>query len=264
MLTAIKNLKNSIINDPLEQFELNGIDKNNSDIFSFITWPETSDQITSNLTVSLFILLIGSYFSFLNNSYNIYKLNIVSYLKFLFNTLLNSFFKNFTIDTIKYGVVITSVFIIILLSNLLSLLLPTGETVTAHIIINFALSFICILVMALKYVHFTKLRFFSIFVLEGVPLLILPFLILIETISYLARLVSLAVRLFANITAGHVLVSLFGFVLLKLLSTFNLLSLLVIPFFIAILTLEFLVAFLQTYVFNVLLSSYLEEFEHHL
>lgn len=261
---AINKIKNFIMNDPLEQFELNGIDKTNAEVFSFTIWPETSDQISSNLTVSLFILLIVSYYSSLNINNSISKLNIISYSKFLFNTLLNSFFKNFTIDTVKYGVVITSIFIIILLSNLLSLLLPTGETVTAHIIINFALSFICIIVMALKYVHTTKLRFFSIFVLEGVPLLILPFLILIETISYLARLVSLAVRLFANITAGHVLVSLFGFVLLKLLSTFNLLSLLVIPFFVAILTLEFLVAFLQTYVFNVLLSSYLEEFEHHL
>jgi ATP synthase subunit 6 len=253
-----------ILKDPLEQFEINGLDKKFSNFFSFFTWPETSDQITANITVSLFILFIISYYSILINNNKISNLNINNYTKILFSNLLNSFFKNYTIDTIKYGSFITSVFIIILLSNLLSLLIPTGETVTAHIILNFTLSFICIIVMALKYIHQTKLGFFSIFVLEGVPLLILPFLILIETISYLARLISLAVRLFANITAGHVLVSLFGFVLLKLLSIFNLLSLLVIPFFIAILTLEFLVAFLQTYVFNVLLSSYLEEFEHHL
>jgi F-type H+-transporting ATPase subunit a len=118
--------------------------------------------------------------------------------------------------------------------------------------------------MALRYIYHAKLKFFSVFVLQGVLLSILPFLVLTETISYLARLVSLAVRLFANITAGRVLVSLFGFVLLKLLSSFNLLSLLVIPFFVTILSLEFLVAFLQTYVFTVLLSSYLEEFEQHI
>lgn len=254
---------NNIMLDPLEQFDPSGADKPLSSLYSFITWPETTDQITGNITVSLFILLLVGYYgnNIISNNLNLLFTNNT---KIFFNNLLNSFFRNNTTDNIKYGIIITSVFISILLTNLLSLIIPTGETMTSHIIINFTISFICIISMALRYVHQAKLKFFSVFVLQGVPLLILPFLVLIETISYLARLVSLAVRLFANITAGHVLVSLFGFVLLKLLSSINLLSLLVIPFFTAILTLEFLVAFLQTYVFTVLLSSYLEEFEHHI
>jgi ATP synthase subunit 6 len=248
--------------DPLEQFDTSGADKALASFYSYFSIPETTDQITANITVSLFILLLISYYV------NFKKTNIVltltDQIKIFFNGLLNSFFRNTTADTIKYGILITSIFIIILLTNLLSLIIPTGETMTSHIILNFTMSFICIISMALRYIYHAKLKFFSVFVLQGVPLSILPFLVLIETISYLARLVSLAVRLFANITAGHVLVSLFGFVLLKLLSSFNLLSLLVIPFFVAILSLEFLVAFLQTYVFTVLLSSYLEEFEHHI
>lgn len=260
----MKTLFNFItkLQDPLEQFDTSGSDKELSSIYSYFTWPETTDQITGNITVSLFILLIVNYY--LNSKKSVLSLNTTSHIKIFFNGLLNSFFRNTTTDTIKYGILITSIFIIILLTNLLSLIIPTGETMTSHIIINFTISFICIVSMALRYIYHSKLKFFSVFVLQGVPLLILPFLVLIETISYLARLVSLAVRLFANITAGHVLVSLFGFVLLKLLSIFNLLSLLVIPFFVAILSLEFLVAFLQTYVFTVLLSSYLEEFEHHI
>lgn len=260
----IKNILTNILLDPLEQFDTSGADKPFSSIFSYLTWPETTDQITANITVSLFILLIIGYYTNTTIKNNNLNLSFTSITKIFFNNLLTSFFRNNTIYNIKYGVIITSVFISILLTNLLSLIIPTGETMTSHIIINFTISFICIISMALRYVHTAKFKFFSVFVLEGVPLLILPFLVLIETISYLARLISLAVRLFANITAGHVLVSLFGFVLLKLLSTLNLLSLLVIPFFTAILTLEFLVAFLQTYVFTVLLSSYLEEFEHHI
>lgn len=248
--------------DPLEQFDPSGADKSLASFYSYFTWPETTDQITGNITVSLFIILMLGYY--INSKKSKIILTTTDQIKIFFNSLFNSFFRNTTTDTIKYGILITSIFIIILLTNLLSLIIPTGETATSHIIINFAISFICIITMALRYIYYTKLNFFSVFVLQGVPLLILPFLVLIETISYLARLVSLAVRLFANITAGHVLVSLFGFVLLKLFSIFNLLSLLVIPFFVAILSLEFLVAFLQTYVFTVLLSSYLEEFEHHI
>lgn len=252
------------LTDPLEQFDPTGADKKMGTIYSFFTLPENSDQITSNINVSLFILMLIAYYNINNTNLNKLVLTLSEHIKLFFNNLFNSFFRNTTIDTIKYGIIITSIFTIILLSNLFSLLIPTGETVTSHIIINFTMSFVCIITMALRYIHHTKLKFFSVFVLNGVPLLILPFLVLIETISYLARLISLAVRLFANITAGHVLVSLFGFVLLKLINGLNLLSLLVIPFFVAILTLEFLVAFLQTYVFTVLLSSYLEEFEHHI
>lgn len=261
-MLILKNNFLKILKDPLEQFDTNGIDKPLNSLYSYLSWPETTDQITGNITVSLFILLLIGYY--MNNALKNNNITFTNNIKIFFNNLLTSFFRNNTIDNIKYGIIITSIFISILLTNLLSLLIPTGETMTSHIIINFTISFICIISMALRYIHTAKFKFFSVFVLEGVPLLILPFLVLIETISYLARLISLAVRLFANITAGHVLVSLFGFVLLKLLSSLNLLSFLVIPFFIAILTLEFLVAFLQTYVFTVLLSSYLEEFEHHI
>jgi len=252
------------LQDPLEQFDVTGMDKTLSNYISFFTWPETSDQISANISVTLFIILIMNYYGNIKIANNNVILSLFEHIRIFLNNLLNSFFTNNTVQTIKYGVIITSVFMIILLSNFLSLIIPTGETATAHMIINFTLSFICIITMALKYIHQTKLRFFSIFVLQGVPLLILPFLVLIETISILARLVSLAVRLFANMTAGHVLLSLFGFVLLKLISSFNILSIVVIAFFVAILALEFLVSFLQTYVFAVLLSSYLEEFEHHL
>lgn len=252
----------TLLTDPLEQFDPTGAEKTFSPFFSFTVFNETSDQISANLVVMLFIVLVSSVFTY--NGYTNTIMDLFNFFKDAVESLLNSTFKNNTIDTIKYGIVITTVFTVILLTNFLSLLIPTGETMTSHLIINFTMSFIGILTMALRYIHKTKLNFFSLFILPGVPLLILPFITLIETISYLARFVSLSVRLFANITAGHVLVSLFGFVLLKLLHSLSLLSFLVIPFFVAILTLEFLVAFLQTYVFTVLLASYLEELEHHI
>jgi ATP synthase subunit 6 len=259
----INNLSNILLSDPLEQFDPTGAEKIFSPFLSFTIFNETSDQVSANLIVMLFIVLTISTFT-TSNSYSNNTINSFSFFKDSIANLLNSIFKNNTIDTIKYGIVITTVFTVILLTNFLSLLIPTGETMTSHLIINFTMSFLGILIMALRYIHKAKLNFFSLFILPGVPLLILPFITLIETISYLARFVSLSVRLFANITAGHVLVSLFGFVLLKLLNGLSLLSFLVIPFFVAILTLEFLVAFLQTYVFTVLLASYLEELEGHI
>jgi ATP synthase subunit 6 len=263
MLNNIFLKFNLILNDPLEQFDPTAAEKIFSPFLSFTIFNETSDQISANLSVMCFILLILNTFTIYNNYENT-VINLFHFFKDSTSNLLNSIFKNNNIDTIKYSIVITTVFTVILLTNFLSLLIPTGETMTSHIIINFTMSFLGILIMALRYIHKSKLNFFSLFILPGVPLLILPFITLIETISYLARFVSLSVRLFANITAGHVLVSLFGFVLLKLLHSLNLLSFLVIPFFLAILTLEFLVAFLQTYVFTVLLASYLEELEHHI
>jgi F-type H+-transporting ATPase subunit a len=260
-LAVLKNIT-FILSDPLEQFDPTGAEKAFSPFFSFTIFNETSDQVSANLVVMLFIVLLLSTFTFYQ--YSTIVIDSFNFFKDAIATLLNSIFKNNTIDTIKYGVVITTVFTVILLTNFLSLLIPTGETMTSHLIINFTMSFVGILTMALRYIHKSKLNFFSLFILPGVPLLILPFITLIETISYLARFVSLSVRLFANITAGHVLVSLFGFVLLKLLHSLSLLSFLVIPFFVAILTLEFLVAFLQTYVFTVLLASYLDELEHHI
>ena len=107
-----------------------------------------------------------------------------------------------------------------------------------------------------------KVKFFSFFVPNGTPLILVPLLVLIELISYLARGVSLGVRLFANLTAGHSLLGILSGFLYKLFSS-NLLVKIVtlIPFalFVALTGLEIAVSIIQAYVLTLLVCSYLKD-----
>jgi ATP synthase subunit 6 len=90
------------------------------------------------------------------------------------------------------------------LSNLLGML-PYSMTVTSHLILTLFLSLAFFIGSNIIGVCYHKQSFFSLFLPEGVPLLIIPFLILIEYVSYVSRIFSLAIRLFANMLSGHIL-----------------------------------------------------------
>ena len=109
------------------------------------------------------------------------------------------------------------------------------------------------------------LSWFKVFVPSGVPGAILPFVVLIEVISFLSRPVSLSVRLFANMLAGHITLKVFaGFVVtLSSLGAVGIIgAILPLLMTVAITALEFLVAFLQAYVFAVLTCMYLNDAVH--
>ena len=152
-----------------------------------------------------------------------------------------------------------SLFNFILLSNFLSLL-PYGIAITSHFILIFWLSCtICISIFIIGLLRF-NLKFLHIFIPQS-PFILLPLLIPIEIFSYLIRLLSLAIRLAANLIAGHTLVHIiisFFFNVIKI-ETF-LSILIIIPLFF-ILTLELGVAFLQAYVFTILFCIYLSDTE---
>lgn len=157
-----------------------------------------------------------------------------------------------------------SLFMFILVANLFGMF-PYFFTVTSSIIVTFALS---ILVIGTVVVYgFMKhgLKFLGLFVPEGVPGLLVPLVVLIEVISFLSRPISLSVRLFANMLAGHITLKVFaGFV--TSLSALGVLGIggAILPLIMAVaLTgLEFLVAFLQAYVFAVLTCMYLNDALH--
>jgi F-type H+-transporting ATPase subunit a len=109
------------------------------------------------------------------------------------------------------------------------------------------------------------MKFFKLFAPSGVPGYILPFVILIEVISFFSRPLSHAVRLWANILAGHILLKVFaGFVpaLIAAGGFFGVLSILPLAMTVALYGLEFLVAFLQAYVFAILTCIYLNDALH--
>ena len=151
-----------------------------------------------------------------------------------------------------------SLFMFVLFLNMLGMV-PYSFTVTSHIIVTFALaSFIFI---GVTIIGFAKhgIGFLKFFVPSGVPLVLLPLLVVIEVISYLTRPISLSVRLFANMLAGHTMLKVFaGFVIALGLAA----GWLPLLFMVALTGLELLVAFLQAYVFAILTCIYLNDALH--
>tara|TARA_B100001123_G_scaffold240203_1_gene268716 strand:- start:143 stop:577 length:435 start_codon:yes stop_codon:yes gene_type:complete len=135
-------------------------------------------------------------------------------------------------------------------------MLPYSFTVTSHIIVTFVLA--AIVFIGVTVIGFMKhgIKYLGLFVPKGVPVALLPLIIVIEVISYLSRPVSLSVRLFANMMAGHTMLKVFGgFVIsLGLLGGW-----LPLGFSVALTGLEILVAFLQAYVFAILTCIYLND-----
>ena len=156
---------------------------------------------------------------------------------------------------------IYALFIFILINNLIGMV-PYSFASTSHFILTFAISFTVVLGATILGFHKHGLEFFSLFVPAGCPLGLLPLLVLIEFISYLARNVSLGLRLSANILSGHMLLNILaGFCYNIMTSGFLFLFLGLIPlaFIIAFSGLELGIAFIQAQVFVVLTSSYIKD-----
>jgi len=173
------------------------------------------------------------------------------------------------VDTIgeegkKYFPVVFTLFFFILFGNLIGVC-PLFFTFTSHIAVTMALPlfvFVFVTVVALKN-H--GLHFFSFFVPPGVPSLLLPLMVLIEVISYLSRIISLSVRLFANMMAGHVMLEVFG-AFIVMLGGLGVLGYpaagLSLAVNVLLIGFEILVACLQAYVFAVLTCIYLHDAVH--
>ena len=150
---------------------------------------------------------------------------------------------------------IFSLFMFVLFCNMVGML-PYSFTVTSHIIVTLIMALF--IFIAVTIIGFIKhgFKYLSIFVPSGVPIVLLPLITVIEIISYLSRPVSLSVRLFANMMAGHTMLKVFGgfVVSLGILGGWLPLS-----FSVALTGLEILVAFLQAYVFAILTCIYLND-----
>ena len=242
---------------PLEQFDIINIKAFST---SFL------DLSINNILVPfifLIFLIVGINWLF-NNQFKIVPNYYQNLLENLYNFLIN-LIKQQTHD---YGLFwfpfIFSLFNFILFCNLFSLI-PFGIAITSHLILVFLLSSTIVTsIFCIGLLRF-NLKFLHIFIPQC-PFVLLPILIPIEIFSYLIRLFSLAIRLAANILAGHTLVHIIVTFILNLTKTDIILSILfLIPLFL-ILILEFGVALLQAYVFTVLVCIYLSDTEklgHH-
>lgn len=161
-----------------------------------------------------------------------------------------------------YFIVIANFFTTLILVQNLTGAIPYSFALSANLFSNLILAAVAVLTIWFELFYRHKSDFFGHFLPNGAPTVIAPFIILIEIISTLSRIVSLAVRVFANMTAGHALVEIilkfsFAFLVLKFpLTLFFFLPIIIVS---VIILLELLVVYLQSYVFGTLLSIYIDE-----
>lgn len=159
-----------------------------------------------------------------------------------------------------------TLFMFILLGNLLGLL-PFAFTYTSHIAVTFGLALIVFVLITVVGIAIHGWHWFSYFLPEGAPKVLAPLIIVIEVISYLSRPISLSVRLFANMVAGHVLLTVFAVMCVELLkhnSGIYQVFFIPLPFFglLFMTAFEILVALLQAYIFTILAAVYIGESVH--
>jgi F-type H+-transporting ATPase subunit a len=183
----------------------------------------------------------------------------VSY-EFIANTLRSSAGT----EGMKFFPFVFTLFMFILAVNMIGLI-PYTFTVTSHIIITASLALLVFFTVIIYGLWRNGLRFFKLFAPSGIPLLLMPLIVLIELMSFLSRPLSHSLRLFANMLAGHITLKVFaGFItMLAAFGFFGWLGALV-PFalVVAVTALEVLVAFLQAYVFAILTCIYLNDAIH--
>lgn len=167
-------------------------------------------------------------------------------------------------DGMRFFPMVFSLFMFVLFANLFGMI-PFFFTVTSHIIVTFALAMFVIGTVVIYGFYKHGFKFLGLFVPQGIPAVLMPLVVAIEIISFISRPISLSVRLFANMLAGHITLKVFaGFV--ATLTGAGALgiggALLPLAMTVALTGLEFLVAFLQAYVFTVLTCMYLNDALH--
>jgi F-type H+-transporting ATPase subunit a len=177
------------------------------------------------------------------------------------------FYENISLENLNispkiflFHYFLINVTVFILINNLIGMV-PYSFASTGHFALTFALSFTIVLGATILGFQKHGLKFFSLLVPAGCPLPLLPLLVIIEFISYLARNVSLGLRLAANITAGHMLLSIFSGFVYNIMNSgliFFVLGLIPLLFIIAFSGLELAIAFIQAQVFVFLSYSYIK------
>lgn len=235
--------------NPMSQFEVYSIGPK-IQIGSFdLSFTNSSLFMVLTVTViSLFFIVATQKKSLVPN-----KMQLIAEIAFEFVSKMIS--ETAGKDARPYFPFILSLFLFVLVANLLGML-PYSFTVTSHIIVTFALAFF--IFIGVTVVGFVKhgISYLKLFVPSGVPIFLLPLIIVIEVISYLSRPVSLSVRLFANMMAGHTMLKVFGGFVVSLGILGGWLPL---GFAVALTGLELLVAFIQAYVFAILTCIYLND-----
>ncbi|RYE14562.1 MAG: ATP synthase F0 subunit A [Rickettsiales bacterium] len=236
-----------LISSPLDQFQI---------------YPVFGSTVTNFLVSGLLSLIIC--FTLSLGGSNEQKISSGSWRTTRFMIIENIFSlvkEQLNKNSREYFGVILTLFVGTACFNVLGLM-PYTFTITSHVAITLAFSFPIFTAMTLEGLYRHKLEFFSLFLPGGTPILLAPILTIIEFISYMTRLASLAVRFAANLIAGHVILKIIATTCASLLNSKSLMAILsVIPLgaMFVFTALELAVAFLQSYVLCILTCNYLND-----
>lgn len=167
-------------------------------------------------------------------------------------------------EGMKFFPLVFSLFMFICISNVIGVI-PYTFTVSSHLIVTFGLALLVFCIVLIYGFYKNGLKFFKLFVPSGVPLYILPLVVVVEVISFFLKPVSHSVRLFANMLAGHIALKVFAS-FVGMLGAIGFIgwvgAVLPLGLTVALTALELLVAFLQAYVFTILTCIYLNDAIH--
>ena len=246
-----------IASSPLEQFEVTSLLAINAPILGYVNLSITNLGLYTILVV---FLVLSLHFVASNNKLLVPNRWSIA-LESSFASVYDLVKSQIGAANAVYLPFIYSLFFFILIANLNGNI-PYGYTITTSLILSLGLSVIIFLGVTILGLQRHKIHFFSFFVPSGTPLALVPLLVPIELISYLARAFSLGIRLFANMTAGHTLMKILsGFLYPMFTSSLLIAVVTLIPFaiFLGIVGLEVAVSFIQAYVFCVLTASYIKD-----
>ena len=246
-----------ILNSPLEQFEVTSLIGLNAPIFGYLNLTLTNLALYSILV--LFLIISLHYIA--NNNSRLVPSKWSIALESSFASVNSMVREQIGSLNEMYLPFIYSLFFFILIANLCGNV-PYSFTITTSIMVSIGLSFTILIAVTILGLSIHRLKFFSYFVPSGTPLALVPLLVLIEMVSYLARAFSLGIRLFANVVAGHTLMKILASFLYQMFSAGLIMFIVtLIPFvlFLAIMGLELAVSFIQAYVFSILTCSYIKD-----
>jgi F-type H+-transporting ATPase subunit a len=237
-----------VANDPIHQFNIQKIFDINIGGLD-LSFTNSSLFMVATVAASAGILVAGTSGRGLIPS----RLQSVAELSYEFvaNTLRSSAGH----EAMRFFPFVFSLFMFVLVANMLGMV-PFFFTVTSQIIVTVALALLVYITVTVYGFYKNGTHYFDLFIPKGVPLAIVPLVTVIEVISNLSRPLSLSVRLFANMLAGHITLKVFaGFVVsLTSLGAFGVLG--------SLLPLLMVVAFLQAYVFTILTCMYIADALH--
>ncbi len=243
--------------DPIHQFEVHSLGEKFKLFGADISFTNSALFMVIAVAIIAYVMIFGT------RSRSLIPGRLQSAAEILYEFVADTVTSTTGKEGLKFLPLVFSLFIFVLVCNFVGLI-PGAYTVTSQVIVTFAFAMLVILTVFLYGVYKHGLHFFGLFKPSGVPAVLLPLIILIEVISFLSRPISLAMRLFANMLAGHIALKVFAGFIVMLVASGGWVALSPLPMLmiVALTALEFLVAGLQAFVFAILTCIYLNDALH--